>query len=1165
MKTAVTPDNCDREPIHVPGCIQPHGVLLVLRPSDLVIVQVTQNSAQWLGSTPKDLLGQPVHTVVGKTNADSLGSHAAEGRLENNPRYIFSFTPLCTSQPLSGATLPELDVTAHLSEGALVLEMEATARSQERASDVFGLVKGSIARLHAAQSLRAFCQGITEEVARLTGLDRVVVYRFAEDDSGWVFAETIRPGVESFLDLHYPAEDVPKPSREIYKKIWLRPLPDAQAEAVEIVPLMNPDTGKPLDMTYCFLRGASKMYTEYLKNMGVRTSFTMAMQHDGRLWGLIVGNNYEPKVLPHPIRAACEILAQVVSLQLRSAQDRDNAEHAAKIQKRLDCIQSVKLPEPALIPQFFYETRCLLDYLPAGGSSIRYLGFWKVQGNAPSPAQIDALAIWLAGQPANADLVFHTQALSSLYPPAAEFLHVAAGLLAVPLDRGRQNWLMWFRPEIEQTVNWAGDPNSKRIVEGPHGPRLTPRASFAIWKQTVRGKSEPWLPVELQAVKRLHASVLDVIQQHAERLTRSELLIRSAQRLGLATQSAKLGVWDWDLVTQSIAWDPVMFELYGLPPTGDGRVEYSAWSNAVLPEDLPRQEAILRNTASSGGRSEREFRIRRGDGAIRVIQASEVAVLDEHQRPLSVVGVNRDVTEARNAEDELRKLKAQAETASRSKSEFLANMSHEIRTPVTAMVGFADLMLDPGQTQSDRMDGLQTIRRNAKHLLDVVNGILDLSKIEAGRMTVESISTELPPLLSDVMSIMRPRATEKGLELNLRFSGSVPRRIMTDPVRARQILINLVGNALKFTEHGKVEIVVSSDPEAHLLKFEVSDTGIGISPEQIPKLFQPFSQADGSTTRRFGGTGLGLTISRRLAQMLGGDISVQSVPGAGSTFTVSIGGAGDALAAVCRPEDALVMPHTGPDLSVEPIAGRILLAEDGRDNQRFISAMLGKAGAEVVVAENGRIAVEKAGLQEFDLILMDMQMPELDGYAATALLRGRGFTRPIIALTAHAMADDRAKCIHAGCTDYLTKPVDRRLLIATVARFMKLSGSMQQAAPIPSEPATCTDHEIVSTCENDPVIAEVLSEFIAALPAEVASLQSLLENHKLAELRVAVHQLKGAGGSYGFQSLTQAAAVAEQSLKSDESIESIKAQVDSLCALIRRIRGFHATEVKIER
>jgi signal transduction histidine kinase/CheY-like chemotaxis protein len=519
---------------------------------------------------------------------------------------------------------------------------------------------------------------------------------------------------------------------------------------------------------------------------------------------------------------------------------------------------------------------------------------------------------------------------------------------------------------------------------------------------------------------------------------------------------------------------------------------------------------------------------------------------------------------------QLKAAKEIAEAATRAKSEFLANMSHEIRTPVTAMVGFADMMLDPGQTQSDRIDGLQTIRRNAKHLLEVINEILDLSKIEAGRMTVENIPTELPPLLSDVLSIMRPRALEKGLELNLRFGEKVPKTVNTDPVRAKQILMNLVSNALKFTEKGRVEIQVSPVPAEGALKFDVVDSGIGISDEQIRKLFKPFTQADGSTTRKFGGTGLGLTISKHLAEMLGGDITVKSTPGLGSTFSAKIGGAGDGTGECCRLEDALMIPQAGVDRIDTRISGRILLAEDGKDNQRFISAMLRKAGAEVGIADNGRIAVDMVRDQSFDLILMDMQMPELDGYAATTLLRRRGHTGPVVALTAHAMADDRAKCIQAGCTDYLVKPIDRRHLIETVARYISNAGAVAAPAPVAPTPAAPTPvevpairsaGEIVSTVADDPVMAEVLGEFVANLSVEVASLRSLVQANDLTHLRHAVHQIKGAGGSYGFQCISDAAAVAEQSLIAGAALEAVRPQVDSLIAMIHKVRGFKpATE-----
>jgi CheY-like chemotaxis protein/HPt (histidine-containing phosphotransfer) domain-containing protein len=407
---------------------------------------------------------------------------------------------------------------------------------------------------------------------------------------------------------------------------------------------------------------------------------------------------------------------------------------------------------------------------------------------------------------------------------------------------------------------------------------------------------------------------------------------------------------------------------------------------------------------------------------------------------------------------------------------------------------------------------------------------------------------------------MRPRALEKGLELNLRFGDNVPKTVNTDPVRAKQILMNLVSNALKFTEKGRVEIQVSPVPSEHALRFDVVDSGIGISQEQIEKLFKPFTQADGSTTRKFGGTGLGLTISKHLAEMLGGDITVKSTVGLGSTFTAQISGAGDGTGECCRLEDALVVPQADIDRVETRISARILLAEDGKDNQRFISAMLRKAGAEVYIADNGRIAVDMVRDASFDLILMDMQMPELDGYAATSRLRSRGHTGPIVALTAHAMADDRAKCIQAGCTDYLVKPIDRRRLIETVARYTNKTTTVAAAAKVALAPVVCSSDEIVSTVGDDPVMAEVLVEYVANLPAEVASLQALLEGQDLKHLREAVHQMKGAGGSYGFQCLSDAAAIAERSLIAGAAIETVKPQVDSLIALIHKVRGFQPAQ-----
>jgi signal transduction histidine kinase/AmiR/NasT family two-component response regulator len=396
-----------------------------------------------------------------------------------------------------------------------------------------------------------------------------------------------------------------------------------------------------------------------------------------------------------------------------------------------------------------------------------------------------------------------------------------------------------------------------------------------------------------------------------------------------------------------------------------------------------------------------------------------------------------------------------AEQASRSKSEFLANMSHEIRTPMTAILGFADI-LRSNLTQPDLIEAVQTISQNGNFLLELINDILDLSKIEAGKLDVEDLSCSPTQLLADVMTLVRVRAAEKGLALTIEFDGPVPSQIHTDPTRLRQILINLVGNAIKFTERGSVRLIAKTlnrNQSSPRLQFQVCDTGIGMTGEQLKKVFQPFTQADASTTRRFGGTGLGLSISNRLVEMLGGTIDVTSVPGSGTTFTITIPtGSLDGVKWLDKPPETGSLP---PDIaavsskSVSLSGCRVLLAEDVPANQRLISFLLSKAGAEVSIVENGELALAQAlaataAGQPFDVILMDMQMSVMDGYTATRKLRENGCREPIIALTAHAMSNDQEICLAAGCTDFATKPVDRQSLLLKVANHAGKQAPVRQ-------------------------------------------------------------------------------------------------------------------------
>ena len=444
-----------------------------------------------------------------------------------------------------------------------------------------------------------------------------------------------------------------------------------------------------------------------------------------------------------------------------------------------------------------------------------------------------------------------------------------------------------------------------------------------------------------------------------------------------------------------------------------------------------------------------ELRIRCKDGTERYVLASAAPLAAGFDQAHLVLLY--DISDRKRAEQSL---KLAHELASRAKSEFLANMSHEIRTPLTAILGFADILGENEsieQTPERRRQIVDTIKNAGSHLLTVVNDILDLSKIEADKLTVEKVDTQLVNVLCEVEKLMLQSATDKGLSLSMASTSPLPDRILCDPTRLRQILMNLVGNAIKFTETGAVSITagVNVQYQQSQLIVDIADTGPGMSPEQIQGLFRAFSQADSSVTRKYGGTGLGLVISRRLAKILGGDVTLlYSVLEKGSCFRLvlpfeQVEGSTE----IPSLTTILAKADSKPTEVAPKLRGRILLAEDGLDNQRLIAFLIRKAGATIETADNGLIALEMLDRAEaagtpFDLLLSDMQMPEMDGYSLAQTLRDRGSRVPIVALTAHAMAEDRRKCLDAGCDDYVSKPIDKAHLIATCAAWMgKLDGA----------------------------------------------------------------------------------------------------------------------------
>ncbi len=510
---------CDSEPVHTPGCVQSHGAMLVLRLADLCIVQASENTQAVLGYLPETLLGQPASVVIGLDGTAKLQEMLAREPTDCNPLYLLTL-PAANPDGKGTSLAAGLDLSVHSVDGVVILEFEATGRTDAVNPDHYGLVKKTVTRLQGATSLQQFCDFVAQEIRELTGLDRVMIHQFHADGHGEIIAESRRADLGSWIGMHFPAEDIPAPARALFTKTWIRPVPDVHDALAELTPLVNPDTGKPLDMTYCALRGASIMYTEYLKNMCVAGTLTLAIRRNEKLWGLIACHHYDgPKYISYQGRAACEFVAQVASLQHHAAQDK---EHLA-YRHRLDSVHRQLVDaatEGGGLAALTSGTPSLLEGITAGGAALYHLDRWWRVGQTPGVDQLDDLGDWLLAQqfaPGRRPL-YATDSLIRDYPPAAAFAVVASGLLAMPIALSGRNLMLWFRPETLQTVNWRGDPHYDPLAVGPNGPRLTPRRSFELFAESVRQRSLPWLDVEMEAASSLRRIVMEMVVDRAARL-----------------------------------------------------------------------------------------------------------------------------------------------------------------------------------------------------------------------------------------------------------------------------------------------------------------------------------------------------------------------------------------------------------------------------------------------------------------------------------------------------------------------------------------------------------------------------------------------------------------------------------------------------------------------
>ena len=546
----------------------------------------------------------------------------------------------------------------------------------------------------------------------------------------------------------------------------------------------------------------------------------------------------------------------------------------------------------------------------------------------------------------------------------------------------------------------------------------------------------------------------------------------------------------------------------------------SGWQRALTDEDRERVAASWYAATRTAKPFEEVYRMRRPDGDI-AWASVKAAAINSTDTVSGWVGTVEDITARLKADAELVEAKQSAEAATHAKSQFLANMSHEIRTPLTAIIGFAEALRDERKHAPDELHCLDVIVSNGRHLLDIINGILDLSKIDAGALSIERTSLNLVEMIEEVRMMFTPRIAEKALSFSVKYEWPLPSHIITDPLRLKQVLINLLSNAIKFTDHGWIELTVGFDPSLQQARFTIADSGIGIAPEQMEKLFKPFSQANESITRQFGGTGLGLTISSHLVRALGGDIQVASAAGKGSTFAFSITPELDTSPRFIN-EIRGEEPVTKESASAQPaLSGRVLFADDALDNRRLVDHLLRKAGIAPVVVEDGQQAISAALAEEFDLILLDVQMPNVDGLTAARTLRQAGVRTPIVSLSAGAFTSDVLKAIDAGCSMHLAKPFTRESFFDMLKRFLQ----SEDNSSLPSE-------IVVSTkLSDDAEMNQLLLDFIDSVSPRVDDLIQACDKQDWVTIEARAHKLRGSAGLYGYAELSGVAERLEAAAK----------------------------------
>ncbi len=1006
--------------VHILTEIQSHGVLLVLQEPSLTVLQVSNNTIGIFEVAPSLIVGQPLEKFLDVFQVEQFRARLADRSFDGS-----NYTKVWVLKSRDNYRI--FDAVFHRSlDGYLILELEPTHKDEHIPFQSFyHLAKASILQGRGFADLPAFGRIMVAEVRKLTGFDRVLLYKFDADGHGAVIAEDKVVAMDSYLGLHFPESDIPQPAREMFLSNRIRAISDIRAESVQLIPALNPLTEQLTDLSRSMLRSPDPCHTEYLQNMGVSASLTISLVKDGRLWGIITCHHQTAKVVSYELRNACELLGQIIFDRISMIEDMPEYSYRSKlahirsmgIERMSQSATGSPESTASFVDALMGESPNLLDLFDAGGAAICVGGRWTTIGQTPPPAALDSLVQWLTKNVR--DDVFTTDSLPLL---AADLFggdgcpDLASGLLAISLSP--DSYVLCFRPEVIQTVNWGGNPEHayQEEVAADGNVRLIPRKSFQLWQESVRLHSLPWQAVDIAAAVELRKSIVNIILRQSE-----AALQQSEARYRTLVASAPVGIFQ-----TGIAGDCLFINQQGLELMGASQSEVlgRGWANSIHPDDLARVSAAWESTVVANHRFGLEYRMMTPQGQVNWVYGSAISIEDEAGNITGYLGTLTDITEQKRLEQQF--LRAQR---LESLGTLASGIAHDLNNVLTPIVGAAQLLEVTLPTLDNRSRRLLTMLvESSLRGSSLVKQILTFARGVDGQRTV----LKLQHILAETIDIAR-QTFPKSIKISLDLPAEDLWMVCVDATQIHQVFMNLFVNARDALPDGgsitaTATNLVIDDTNAKMhanvrtgsyVAISIADTGIGIDLQAIDLIFDAFF-----TTKEMG-TGLGLSTVLSIIKAHDGDLHVDSEVGHGTCFTIY-------LPAVTDSEEKQQVEQ--PEL-FDGKGQLALVVDDEFSIREIIKDSLETYNYRVMLASDGveAIAIYDRDWENIAVVLLDMMMPNLHTpYIIRALQRINPAVK-VIAMSGTSANESIVERYAIGA--FLTKPFTTTAMLHTLVNL----------------------------------------------------------------------------------------------------------------------------------